>query len=79
MIRDAARELLEKRLNRKGRPLRLLGVGLSNFVHPKDEAGDLFSYDTHAKETRVDHIMDELQDRFGTDAIHRGRGRLKKK
>ncbi len=77
-IRDAARELLEKKLNRSGTPLRLLGVGVSNFVHPENEAGDLFTNDTHAKEIRVDHIMDELQDKFGTDVIHRGRGRNKK-
>jgi DNA polymerase-4 len=77
-IRNAARELLEKKLDRKGTPLRLLGVGVSNFVHPEHEPGDLFSNDTHAKQIRVDHIMDELQDRFGTDVIHRGRGRYKK-
>jgi DNA polymerase-4 len=78
-IRDAARELLEQRLGREGRPLRLLGVGVSNFVHPEDEAGDLFEDDSHARQTRVDHIMDELQDRFGSDVIHRGRGRSRKR
>jgi len=78
VIRDAVRELLEKRLERKGRPLRLLGVGVSHFVHPEDEAGELFVEESHVKNTRVDHLMDELQDRFGPDAIHRGRGRPKK-
>jgi DNA polymerase-4 len=76
-IRDTARDLLENKLDRKGRPLRLLGVGVSNFVHPEDEAGDLFTADGHAKSTKVDHLIDELQDRFGSDAIHRGRGRSK--
>jgi len=78
VIRDAARDLLEKRLGRRGRPLRLLGVGVSNFVHPEDEAGDLFTNDDHAKNLKVDHMIDELQDRFGGDVIHRGRGRGKR-
>lgn len=78
-IRDAARELLENRLGREGRPLRLLGVGVSNFVRPRDEAANLFEDETHARQTRVDHIMDQLQDRFGSDVIHRGRGRFRKR
>ena len=78
VIRDAARDLLENRLGRRGRPLRLLGVGVSNFVHPQDEGGDLFTHDDHAKNLKVDHILDDLQDRFGSDVIHRGRGRKKR-
>ena len=78
VIRDAARDLLEERLGRRGRPLRLIGVGVSNFVHPEDEPGDLFTNDNHAKNLKVDHILDDLQDRFGGDVIHRGRGRRKR-
>ena len=78
VIRDATRDLLENRLGRRGRPLRLLGVGVSNFVHPQDEGGDLFTHDDHAKNLKVDHILDDLQDRFGSDVIHRGRGRKKR-
>lgn len=78
VIREAARDLLEKRLKRKGRPLRLLGVGVSNLVHPEDGVGELFVEEAREKKSRVDHLMDELQDRFGPDAIHRGRGRRKK-
>jgi DNA polymerase-4 len=78
VIRDAARDLLEKRLERKGRPLRLLGVGVSNLVHPEDGVGELFVEEAREKKSRVDHLMDELQDRFGPDSIHRGRGRPKK-
>jgi DNA polymerase-4 len=77
-IRDAARDLLENKLGRKGRPLRLLGVGVSNFVHPEQETGRLFTDDEREKSTRMDHLIDDLQDRFGTDVIHRGRGRRKR-
>ena len=77
-IRDAVRDLMENRLGRKGRPLRLLGVGVSNFVHPEDEVGELFTDAGRTRKKRVDHLMDELQDRFGADVIHRGRGRSKR-
>jgi DNA polymerase-4 len=77
-IRDAVRDLLENKLDRKGRPLRLLGVGVSNFVHPEDEMGDLFADCNREKSAGVDHLIDELQDRFGSDVIHRGRGRRKR-
>lgn len=77
-VRDAARDLLEKRLDRKGRPLRLLGVGVTNFVHPQDHAGDLFTGAGHESNAGVDRLIDHLQDRFGSDVIHRGRGRRKR-
>jgi DNA polymerase-4 len=74
-IRDTARDLLEKRLDRKGRSLRLLGVGVSNFVSSGNEIGGLFVDDSRRKGARVDHLVDELQERFGSDSIHRGAGR----
>jgi DNA polymerase-4 len=77
-IRDTARDLLETRLERRGRPLRLLGVGVSNFVRSRDEAEELFVDDAREKNTRVDHLVDELQERFGPDSIHRGARRRRK-
>ncbi|MGD8413390.1 MAG: DNA polymerase IV [Candidatus Latescibacterota bacterium] len=77
-IRDAVRDLLEQKLHREGRPLRLLGVGVSNFVHPGEETEDLFSGGDRRKSADVDHLIDDLQDRFGADVIHRGRGRRKR-
>jgi DNA polymerase-4 len=77
-IRDAVRDLLERKLERKGRPLRLLGVGVSNFVHPEEETRELFTDGERVKSANVDHLIDDLQDRFGADVIHRGRGRRKR-
>jgi DNA polymerase-4 len=78
-IRDAARDLLERKLGRGGRPLRLLGVGVTNLAHPADKTGELFSDDPDSgKDARVDHLIDRLQDRFGSDVIHRGRGRRRR-
>jgi DNA polymerase-4 len=78
IIRDAVRDLLEKKLGRKGRPLRLLGVGVSNFVHPQEETGELFTDGERDSGARMDHLIDDLQNRFGSDVIHRGRGRSKR-
>jgi DNA polymerase-4 len=74
-IRDTARDLLEKRLGRKGRALRLLGVGVSNLVRAGETQPLLIEEDSHRKHRTLDGAMDALQDRFGSDVIHRGRGR----
>jgi DNA polymerase-4 len=72
VIRDAARDLLESRLDRKGRPLRLLGVGVSNLVHAEERELMLFRDPKETKNETLDGVIDRLQDRFGKDAIHRG-------
>ncbi len=83
-IRDAARELLDVRLERKGRALRLIGVSVSNLVSPKEVNPTLFdnldddsnlSTTEDRKETKLDSIIDQLQDRFGSESIHRGMAR----
>ncbi|MCH7548343.1 MAG: DNA polymerase IV [Candidatus Krumholzibacteriota bacterium] len=78
-IRDAARELLEVRLGRKGRALRLLGVGVYNLVRVGETQPLLIEDDRSRKNRSIDTVMDSLQDRFGSDVIHRGRGRRKEK
>jgi DNA polymerase-4 len=71
-IRDAARELLTVRLGRKGRPLRLIGIGVSHFVRREELPPVLFRDGADEKNDVVDEIVDTLQDRFGLDSIHRG-------
>jgi DNA polymerase-4 len=80
-IRDAARELLEKRLDREGRALRLLGVSLSNLAHADEVSRDLFdsvARTTSSRNRTLDSVMDALKERFGATAIQRGtrRGRV---
>jgi len=85
VIRDAARELLEQRLDRGGRALRLLGVSLSNLIHAEAVTPDLFEAAQENTRTKppavknraLDAVMDELRERFGASAIRRGsrRGR----
>ncbi len=75
VIRDAARELLEKRLDRQGRALRLLGVSLSNLAHSDDVSRDLFDTSARTSTSRnrkLDAVMDALRARFGSSAVSRG-------
>ena len=81
VIRDAARALLEKRLDREGRALRLLGVSLSNLAHADEVSRDLFDSAARTSTSRnrtLDSVMDALKERFGAAAIQRGtkRGRM---
>ncbi len=72
VIRDAARELLEKRLEREGRALRLLGVSLSNLAHGEDVLRDLFDTPLTSRNRTLDSVMDSLRARFGSSAVRRG-------
>lgn len=71
-LRDAARDLLTRRLGRRGRPLRLVGVTLTGLDPAVGVAPELFADPAAEKTDIVDHVLDALQDRFGSGAIHRG-------
>jgi DNA polymerase-4 len=64
-IRTAARELLHRRLDRRGRPLRLLGVTVSHLEPAGAGQGELFADATGAREQELDRVMDRVNDRFG--------------
>ena len=71
-IQLAAEELLTCNLNRLGRPLRLVGVSVSNLVRPEEEAPELFPDESKTQAEKVDHLLDALQTRFGSKVIRRG-------
>lgn len=73
-IRQAATVLLEQKLGRGGRPLRLLGVSVSNLERLEEGQGDLFADERRARSEKLDRLLDAMQDRFGEDKIRRGRG-----
>ncbi len=60
-----ARDLLASRLGRRGRPLRLLGVTMSNFMDQAPAQGDLFADPTREKNVHLDQLMDQVHERFG--------------
>jgi DNA polymerase-4 len=72
VIRDTARELLEHRLDRRGRALRLLGVSGSNLVGTDEVDLPLFNDRTQTRRDRVDTLIDDLQAKFGSRSIRRG-------
>jgi len=72
VIRNTARELLEIRLKREGRALRLLGVSLSNLSRADDVTGNLFDTPRSTRNRTLDRVMDGLRQRFGAGAVRRG-------
>lgn len=74
-IVETARDLFETRVDRRGRALRLLGVSTSNLVRTTESEPDLFPDREEQRREKVDSLLDDLQDRFGTDRIWRGRNR----
>ena len=62
------RDLLKPEL---GRPYRLIGAGLSDFIEA-EAGGDLFSQ-AEAKALKSEKAIDALRDRFGRDAVMSGR------
>jgi len=67
-LRDTARSLLERKLDRGGRPLRLLGVTASKLT-PQEAAlpaqGELFGDGGGERERTLDRIVDKVHDRYG--------------
>ncbi len=70
-IRAAAREMLEKRIDRRGRGLRLIGVSVSNFERLDEGQMDLFQDEIRQKSEKLDFLIDELQNKFGSAKIRR--------
>jgi DNA polymerase-4 len=73
VIRDAARDLLRRRLARRGRPLRLLGVTASNLGPSGGRQRTLFSDPTLERQRRLDSVLDDAYQRFG-GKLRRGAG-----
>ncbi len=73
-IRDAARELLRTRLNREERPLRLLGISLSNLE--KEEGSlqqtELFEEAGDARRENLERAIDGIKEDFGDYSVMPG-------
>ena len=78
---------LFERLWQAPRPVRLLGVGVSHFTtpethqsHREHQRRQLSLWDVApAERQQLEQALQELQARFGSQAIHRGRSQLKPK
>ncbi len=69
VIHDAARDLFDT-WARSFRPVRLIGVGVSQLTDAPAEPG-LFDTRDNTKSRAVDRVSDAIADRFGKDAITR--------
>jgi DNA polymerase IV len=70
-IRDVARRLLDEKLGRRSRALRLIGVTASNLAAAGQAQKELFADETKARNRKLDGLMDEVHDRYG-EMISRG-------
>jgi DNA polymerase-4 len=73
-LATAARSLLRDVLDSDPRPVRLLGVGVSEFHDNAPIQPHLFEQDTVRKQARIDVAVDEIKQRFGDGAVRRGIG-----
>ncbi|HUU59464.1 MAG TPA: DNA polymerase IV, partial [Phycisphaerae bacterium] len=71
-LRAAAVKLLTAWASRAHRPLRLLGVTASQLTAAGRGQLSLFEDPRRVKQRQLDQTLDDIADRFGTDAVHRG-------
>jgi DNA polymerase-4 len=76
VVRDTARNLLQEKLGRRGRALRLIGVTASGLQHAEEGQGQLFADPARIKNEQLDRLMDQVHDRYGPK-LRRGLGRRK--
>jgi DNA polymerase-4 len=75
-IQRTAAELLETCLAAATKRIRLLGVSVSGFDGPRQVQASLFPDEDRERESQLDRAADEIRERFGTSALHRGSGLL---
>ena len=68
---QAADELLSRRVLAACLPVRLVGVGASGLQAQGKSQQQLFDNEDHRKYGRLDAVADDIQDRFGGDALRR--------
>ncbi len=75
-LRDTARALLDGSLERRGRPLRLIGMSAQNLVRGGVAQGELFADPDAERDRTLDGLMDEAADKWGRAALTRGLQRM---
>ena len=70
-LRDVGRRLLAQRLDRRDRPLRLLGFTVSQLEVSGGGQGELFIDPDRCKQQTLDRLVDRVHNRFG-DKLGRG-------
>jgi DNA polymerase-4 len=73
-IWQAVQYLFSRKLPNPLPPVRLVGVGVSNFGEEGAVQDDLFASEERDRQRSLDSLMDRMQSRFGRAAIRRGKG-----
>lgn len=71
---DAAYSLLERALEHRSDPVRLIGVGASGLDGAEAPQGDLFADAADPRQHVLDRTLDAIGARFGAAAVRRGGG-----
>jgi DNA polymerase-4 len=71
LIVTAACDLFDRWARQRFRPVRLIGVSVTNFRGDDDQM-ELFNDDDEARHRRLDAATDEIRERFGRRSIGRG-------
>lgn len=61
-----------------GEPLRLLGVALTDVTKEDEEQFSLFTDESKERSKKLDAAMDKIRDRFGSMAVYRGNGNIRR-
>lgn len=75
----AACDLLDKVLETGGRPIRLLGVGLSGLQRGGETQGSLFDAEEASAQKHLDEAADAIREKFGGKSLRRASGLVKRK
>ena len=71
LICTQARDLFDAWAATGFQPVRLIGVGISQFADEAEQF-NLFTQQTDDRSCRLDAVTDTIKQKFGADAIHRG-------
>jgi len=71
-LRDAGRDLFDTHLERRGRPLRLIGITAQNLTHADAQPAELFPDEGLVQDRTLDALTDQAVDRYGKGALTRG-------
>jgi DNA polymerase-4 len=69
----AVHYLFSERLPRPLPPVRLVGVGISNFGEEQGAQQDLFASPEKLRQRTLDSLLDEMHSRFGKSMVSRGK------
>lgn len=71
---EAVIDLLQTKLAKRHRPIRLLGMGVSHLVSGEVVQGELFLDEAGEKQKGIDIAMDLIKAKYGQSALKRGGG-----